>query len=71
MILFKRTNKFSVVGISALGEFFHNFGQILAAIFFMDSKKIFLYLPILGICGIFIGALIGLLCAIIMRGLKN
>ena len=71
MILFKRTNKFSVVGISASGGFFHNVGQILAAIFFMDSKKIFLYLPILGICGIFIGALIGLLCAIIMRGLKN
>ena len=71
MTLLKRTNKFSVVGVSAAGGFFHNVGQILAAIFFMDSKKIFLYLPILGICGIFIGALIGLLCAIIMRGLKN
>ena len=67
MIFLRRTNKFSVVGVSAAGGFFHNVGQILAAIFFMDSHKLFFYLPILGTCGIFIGALIGLLCAIILR----
>ena len=67
MILLRHTKKFSVVGVSAAGGFFHNLGQIFAAIFFTDSKKIFLYLPVLGTCGIFIGALIGLLCAIILR----
>ena len=61
MILLKRTEKFSIVGVSAAGGFFHNVGQICAAIFFMGSQKIFFYLPILGTCGIFIGALIGLL----------
>ncbi len=61
MVLLKRTEKFSIVGISAAGGFFHNLGQIFAAIFFMSSQKIFLYLPILGLCGIFIGLLIGLL----------
>ena len=67
MILLRRINKFSVVGVSAAGGFFHNVGQIFAAIFFMGSQKLSLYLPILGTCGIFIGALIGLLCAIILR----
>ena len=61
MILLKRTGKFSIVGVSAAGGFFHNVGQIFIAVFFMSSQKIFFYLPIIGTCGIFIGALIGLL----------
>ena len=69
MILLKRTEKFSIVGISAAGGFFHNVGQILAAIIFMSSQKIFFYLPILGTCGIFVGVLIGLLSKEILRRL--
>ena len=71
MILLKRVSKFSIVGVSAAGGFFHNVGQIFAAVFFMDSNRIFLYLPVLGTCGIFIGALVGLLCVAILRRLRN
>ena len=71
MILLKRTEKFSIVGVSAAGGFFHNVGQICAAIFFMDSQKIFFYLPILGTCGIFIGAAIGFLSRKIIRRLQK
>ena len=71
MILLKSTEKFSIVGVSAAGGFFHNLGQILAAIFFMSSQKIFFYLPILGTCGIFTGALIGLLSNIILQRLRK
>ena len=71
MVLLKRTKKFSIVGISVAGGFFHNFGQIFAATFFMSSNKIFLYFPVLGTCGIFIGALIGLLSIIILRRLLS
>ena len=67
MIFFKRTEKFSIVGVSAAGGFFHNVGQIFAATFFMGSQKIFFYLPILGTCGIFVGVLIGLLAKEILR----
>ena len=67
MILLKRTEKFSIVGVSAAGGFFHNVGQIFAAIFFMNSQQIFFYLPILGTCGIFVGALIGGLAKEILR----
>jgi len=71
MILLKRTKKFSVVGVSAAGGFFHNVGQILVAIFFIGSGKIFLYLPLLGMCGIFIGAAIGFISKIVIYRLAN
>ena len=70
MILLKRTGKFSVVGVSAAGGFFHNVGQLVAAIFFADSLKLVNYLPVLGLCGIFVGVLIGLLAKEILRSVK-
>ena len=69
MILLKRTGKFSVVGVSAAGGFFHNVGQLVAAIFFVGGK-IVNYLPVLGVCGIFVGAAIGLISREILRRLK-
>ena len=71
MILLKRTRKFSIVGVSAAGGFFHNLGQIFVAIIFMSSQKFLFYLPIIGTCGIFIGVLIGLLAKEIYLTLKN
>ena len=70
MILLKRTGKFSVVGVSAAGGFFHNVGQLVAAIFFADNLKLVNYLPVLGVCGIFVGASIGLLAKEILRHLS-
>ncbi len=70
MILLKRTEKFSIVGMSAAGGFFHNLGQICAASLFMSSPKFIFYLPVLGTCGIFVGVLIGLLAAEIIQRLK-
>ena len=67
MILLKRTERFSVVGISSAGGFFHNVGQIFAAIIFMGSGKILFYLPVIGTCGIFIGSAIGLIAKLILK----
>lgn len=71
MILLKRTRKLSAVGVSAAGGFFHNLGQICAASIFMGSQKFFLYLPILGTCGIFVGVLIGLLAREMINRLQK
>ncbi|MBE8953300.1 MAG: Gx transporter family protein [Quinella sp. 1Q7] len=71
MILLKRTEKFSVAGVSAAGGFFHNVGQIISATLLLGSEKFFLYLPILGACGIFVGVLNGLLSAEIIRRIKK
>ena len=70
MILLKRTEKFSVVGVSAAGGFFHNVGQICAASILMGSEKFFLYLPALGTCGLVVGVLNGLLAKELIRRLQ-
>ena len=70
MILLKRTGKFSVVGVSAAGGFFHNVGQLVAAIFFTNSVKLVNYLPVLGVSGLFVGLMIGLLSKEILIRVK-
>ena len=63
MILFKQSNCFSILGISAAGGFFHNLGQLLIASLVMESPHLWNYLSILGPCGIFTGFLIGMVSA--------
>ena len=68
MVLLKRSGKFSIIGISAAGGFFHNFGQIIAAVFVMSSIQIINYFSVLGICGVFTGIIIGIVAnAVITR----
>jgi len=50
----------SLIGISEIGSFFHNLGQVLVASFIMRTTEIFAYLPILVILGIFTGFFVGL-----------
>ena len=50
----------SLIGISEIGSFFHNFGQVLVASFIMKTTEILAYLPILVILGIFTGFFVGL-----------
>lgn len=52
--------KISLIGISEIGSFFHNFGQIAAATFVLKSSAIFAYFPLLVITGIFTGYFVGL-----------
>ena len=71
MIICKRFEKFSIIGVSAAGGFFHNLGQIIVAIFVMNSPKIINYLPVLGICGIFTGIIIGIIAMETVKRIKN
>ena len=50
----------SLIGISEIGSFFHNLGQVLVAPLIMKTTAIFAYLPILVILGIFTGFFVGL-----------
>jgi heptaprenyl diphosphate synthase len=65
MIILKKTNKFSTVGVSAAGGITHNIGQILVAILLLHTGAIAWYLPILWISGIFSGIIIGIIAGII------
>lgn len=67
MLLFKKLNWFSQVGVSIIGAVFHNLGQILIACLVLKSLSIFAYLPVLLISGTIAGALIGVVGRIITR----
>ena len=61
MLLLKRSGKFGPVGISAAGGVAHNFGQILVAMFVLETGKLIYYLPFLCLSGTAAGLAVGLL----------
>lgn len=67
MILLRKTNRFSVLGISIAGGVSHNVGQILAAMAVLRTEGVLYYLPPLFLCGILAGAVIGIASAILIR----
>ena len=68
----KYLNKFlSLVGVSEIGAFLHNLGQIIVASFMLNNIKIFYYLPILVIIGIFTGFFVGISSNMIISRLKK
>ena len=65
MILLKKSDKFSTVGVSAAGGITHNIAQILVAMVLLGTKAIAWYLPILWISGVLTGVVIGIISGII------
>ena len=70
MWLLKKTNIFSIVGVSMAGGVAHNIGQILVASLVVADLKMFAYLPVLMFSGIISGVVIGFLCHYVMLALK-
>lgn len=71
-ILLKWEGKlFSFYGISIAGAAAHNIGQIIAAIFVLDSIYIVAYLPMLLICAFPLGFITGYTAKIVITHLKN
>lgn len=71
MILLKKTDKFSPVGVSAAGGVMHNTGQLLMAVLLIENQKILYYFPILAIAGVVSGVLIGLIGAFLHKRLPD
>ena len=71
MILLKKTNKFSTVGVSAAGGISHNIGQIIVAMFTLGTNAIAWYLMMLWISGVFSGTLIGVIGGIITTRIRE
>ena len=55
MVVSKKTNRFSVYGVSIFGAAAHHIGQIAAALILMQSVYVAAYLPYLLLVGIFTG----------------
>lgn len=71
MLGLKKTNWFSVVGVSVAGGVFHNAGQIACACIVMENAAIASYLPPLIISGTVAGVAVGLLSGILTKKLKG
>ena len=70
MILLKKTNLFSVVGVSMAAGVLHNLGQLLIAAALIEDLRIFFYFPVLLFSGIAAGILVGIISAMMLKVLK-
>jgi heptaprenyl diphosphate synthase len=61
MLGIKKTDFFSLVGVSVFGGVFHNVGQIICAGFILGTGTVIAYLPVLLISGIIGGVAVGVL----------
>lgn len=70
MILLKKTDRFSVVGVSMAAGVLHNLGQLLVASAIISDLRIFFYFPFLLFSGIAAGIAVGIAAAAILRTLR-
>ena len=69
MAFLKRTDKFSVIGVSVAGGVSHNIGQLLVAVVVLESLSIANYLPVLVFSGMVTGFVIGIVSSELMKRL--
>lgn len=70
MCCLKKTNLFSMVGVSMAGGVAHNLGQLLVAATIIENLKIFIYFPVLLASGMITGIVIGIVSHIVMQKLR-
>ncbi len=71
MIIMKKLDFFSCIGVSVCGGVMHNIGQIIAAVFIMGSEAIVFYLPVLIVSGVFTGVVIGVVSGIVAKRVRK
>ncbi len=71
MFLLKKTDKFSIAGVSMAGGVLHNLGQLLIAAFLIKDIRIFIYFPVLLFSGLAAGIAVGVAATLIIRALPK
>ena len=71
MILLKKQNGFSVMGVSVAGGVFHNVGQLVIAMLVTESLNLFYYVPVLMISGLITGIFIGIIANEMLKRLRR
>jgi heptaprenyl diphosphate synthase len=66
MYLLKKTDLFSVIGVSTAGGVFHNIGQLCVAIYAVSGPQLIHYLPVLIISGMIAGIIVGIGAAVLL-----
>lgn len=60
MSLLKKSQWFSMIGVSVIGGIAHNIGQIIMAMIMLKNTKVIYYLPVLLISGVVTGVVVGI-----------
>lgn len=71
MYVLKRFTSLNVVAVSIAGGIFHNVGQIIIAMFVLESVMLVYYLPFLWASGIVAGAVIGIVSGLVIKRLPK
>lgn len=71
MFLLKKTDKFKIISVSAVGGISHNIGQLVVAMLAVENYRIAYYLPVLLIAGIVTGILIGIVAQEVVIRIKQ
>ena len=71
MALLKRTDQFSVAGISIAGGVCHNIGQLIVAMVVVETYQVGYYLPVLLIAGLITGAVIGAIAGEVLKRIRD
>lgn len=70
MGVLKKSAKFSTVGVSVAGALGHNIGQIICAVFLLETGGLVYYLPALCVSGVVAGICIGIAGGIVVKRVK-
>ena len=71
MILLKKLDKFSSLGVSVVGGVCHNIGQVLAACIVMETAAIAVYIVPLLVSGTIAGVVIGIIAGNLVERVKK
>ena len=71
MAILKKTNLFSVLGVSIVGAVTHNLGQVITAIILMETVQIGYYMVVLSISGTLAGIAVGIVSAYVLKYTKK
>ncbi len=67
----KKTDIFSIIGVSICGGVSHNVGQLIMAVLAVQTIKLIYYFPMLLMGGLITGCLIGMLAQRILERIKS
>lgn len=71
MVLLKKTDKFSIYGVSIAGGVFHNIGQLIAAMLVLETSSLIYYGPVLFVSGLMTGLVIGITAEEVLKRIGN
>ncbi|MDY3118540.1 MAG: Gx transporter family protein [Peptoniphilus sp.] len=71
IVALKTIKSASLIGISLIGSFFHNLGQVFTAIVMVHNMGLLTYLPLLLLLGLFTGYFVGLTAIYASRHLER